>query len=825
MLKDYQKKVVGDVEEFFRSLDVARQESDKNAALQKMGYVSFAYGSNQELLRFTDRPLNGLGKVYPRVCVKMPTGGGKTLIAIETIRAYQNIFAKRKTGLVIWITHRDQIYRQTIENLQNKSHIYRQLLDQTSGNRTIIAEKGQALRKQDIEENLVVLMVMIQSAGKSEVNKMFEDSGGYTDFFPPENRYDQHRDLLNLVPNLDRVSDELFDRVQVKTSLGNLIRVQNPLCIVDELHTMWTDGRRKTLDGLNPSVLIGLSATPKKDMNIVSEVTGKALEAEEMIKLPMHLFPPSRNEDWHAMLTSIMAKRDYLENKAQKFGQNKGNYLRPIALIQVERTGNDQRGHGSVHSEDVREWLEQAGVPKHQIAVKSSSLDEIKAQKLLSRESEIRYIITKEALKEGWDCSFAYILGVIPNAHNNSSMTQLVGRILRQPYAKKTGVKDLDESYIYFSSGQTQEVMDRVVAGFADEGLKDVAPGIQAHDISGQPINPPKSVIIKKELRKKYPESLTLPVWLIKNGRGHRKFSYEMDIKPLISWDIEDRVKDWISELVPGLGQRRDSIVELIVNLEDGAKTIQTNTTSIIRFDEQYLARRLNDTVGNAFTANWIAESIMALLRKKSAPDILDRDAGYIANFIESKLVEHKGSQEKNLFADLIKADKLALVVTDDDELGFEMPDSDNIANNIPSTYRLSLYEDVDYGLMNSLEQNVAQILDGNKNVIWWARNKAQKGWYAIQGWQKDKIRPDFVAAIKNDKGDLEFVYVMESKGEHLLGNDDTQYKTDVLDQMNGAKVEKLRLKTTSIKMNDHFEFELVPGGEEDQKIRARLHR
>ena len=393
MLKDYQKRVIKDVEDFFGYLGTHRASGVPD-------FVSIGFAMNEKYRQFPDRPITGKGKMYPRVCIKMPTGGGKTLVAVETIRAYQNLLANKKNGLVVWITHREQIYRQTIENLQNKSHPYRQFLDQASGNRTLILEKGQTLRRQDVEENLVVLMLMIQSATR-DTNKMFEDSG-YTDFFPPENRYDLHADMLKVIPNLDTTSDTLFGQMQIKTSLGNTIRTLEPLIIVDEFHTMFTDNARATLDGLNPSVIVGLSATPKRGMNIVSSVTGRDLKAEDMIKLDLHIIPPTHDGDWRAMLAGIKAKREELEKKAHKLELNEGVYIRPIALIQVERTGRDQRGSGFVHSEDVRELLVVSGVAAHQIAVKSSTLDEIKAQKLLSKESEVRYIITKEALKEGW---------------------------------------------------------------------------------------------------------------------------------------------------------------------------------------------------------------------------------------------------------------------------------------------------------------------------------------------------------------------------------------------------------------------------------------
>jgi len=825
MLKDYQQRVVRDMETFLTHLDGARQKFESIPDLKSAlgSYIDLALTGSYA--HFSDRTKTGSGKAYPRVCIKMPTGGGKTLIAVETIRAYQNLFAKRKTGLVVWITHRDQIYRQTIENLQNKSHPYRQLLDQSSGNRTLIIEKGQVLRRQDVEENLVVLMLMIQSATRDS-NKMFEDSGGYTDFFPSENRYDLHKELVKLIPNLDRVDETLFERMQVKTSLGNIIRTLEPLIIVDEFHTMFTDTARATLDGLNPSVIVGLSATPKQGMNIVSTVSGKDLKAADMIKLDMHLVPPSHSGDWHTMLGGVKAKREALEKRAKKLEQNKGIYIRPIALIQVERTGKDQRGQGFVHSEDVREFLIDAGVPKHEIAVKSSAIDEIKAQKLLSKESEVRYIITKEALKEGWDCSFAYILGVIPNARANGSMTQLVGRILRQPYAKKTGVKELDESYVYFATGQTQDVLTNVKKGFDDEGLGDVTAGIEVRDHSGNALNAPKVVPIKKDIRKRYPHSLFLPVWLIKEGsRKYRRFSYEIDLKPNLSWQVGKKLDEWVASLIPSIGKQQETAVEVIIGLEGQTTEQRTDNPASIRFDALYLTRRFAEIVDTAFIAREIGEKVAGLFSKKLEPKILDQDAGYIAREIERKLVEHKRDQEQALFEKLIKDGTMEFVVSDDEETGFEMPIQDIVANDIQSSYRLNLYEDVEHRSFNTLEQEVAEIVDRSPNVIWWARNKTTKGWYAVQGWQRNKIRPDFVIARKNEADELEFVYVLESKGEQLSGNRDTEYKEAVFGRMNEmkGKVRQLRFKTTTVKMNDRFDFELLPQGEEQKRLRIKL--
>ena len=67
---------------------------------------------------------------------------------------------------------------------------------------------------------------------------------------------------------------------------------------------------------------------------------------------------------------------------------------------------------------------------------------------LLDQNCPIEWIITKSALQEGWDCPFAYILVSLNNTGSGQSMTQLVGRILRQPYQERTPLEELNESYV-----------------------------------------------------------------------------------------------------------------------------------------------------------------------------------------------------------------------------------------------------------------------------------------------------------------------------------------------------------------------------------------
>jgi len=825
ILKDYQVKVIKELKHFFTEAEKQKNIIDQlpESVRGSISYVDSLYKNLK--LDFADRPENGLGQSYPRFCLKVPTAGGKTLIAVEAIREYQNLFTKKRTGIVVWITHRDTIYSQTIKNLKNKSHIYRQWLDQCSGNKTIILEKGHPLRSQDVEENLVVLMIMIQSANRSvkEDMKIFMDSGGYMDFFPADNQYDEHKKLLEQVPNLDFVEDSLFNRKVVKTSLGNAIRMSNPLIIVDEFHTMFSDKAKATLDQLNPAMIIGLSATPKErmQMNVLVRITGQELKRADMIKLDLHLKEPTKSGNWHEMTNEIIDKRDSLEKEAKKLQNNRGIYIRPIALIQVERTGKDQRGKNFVHSEDVREYLVEQGVPSHQIAVKSSDINEIAEENLLSESSEIRYIITKEALKEGWDCSFAYILGVIPNAKSETSMTQLIGRILRQPYAQKTGIPALDESYVYYTKGEIADVLYNIQKGFDDEGLGDLVQHVGRE--SGPTGSRRVKVKIKNQIRKQFPESLFLPVWLIKEGNKHRHFSYDIDIKSNLNWQTTDYAAWLEKEILPHLSEKVDRH-ELLVDLDKKFKKVVTDEKHTGLLELSYLTRRIFEIVDNAFLSAEISEKIIRVCDDYANKEVLSLNSGFITKEIVKKIIEDKSVQEKRTFDSLINSGKLIIGVSDSQELGYSLPYECEVYPEVSETYSLNLYEKSDILSMNSLEKRVANLIDSNQNVIWWVRNMAErKEWYAINGWKRGRIRPDFVVAKRGKNNSLELVYIIESKGEQLMGNEDTMYKQNVFTKMNGGNVEPINYNLIKFKLNKKFQFELVEQGEEELKINILL--
>ena len=350
---------------------------------------------------------NGLGQPLPTFCLKIPTGGGKTLLAVKIIDLVNVRFRRRQTGLVLWIVPTTQIYNQTLRALKDRDHPYRQQLDVASAGRTTVLEKNTHFRPDDVRENLCVLLLMLPSANRAtkEHLRMFRDNGGFGRFFPRDDDVTGHRELVERVPNLDvfERGSGLWER-PVKTSLGNTLRVLEPLIVLDEGHKAYSAGARATLEGFNPCMVVELSATPPRTANVLVEVSGRDLLAEEMIKLDLHI-RNSDSVDWKHTLLASIEHRQWLEEEARLHEAASGTYIRPICVIQVERTGREQRGAGRIHAEDARDYLlTHPGIRPEHIAVKTSQRDELKeaddAGGLLSRGCPIRFIITKQALQE-----------------------------------------------------------------------------------------------------------------------------------------------------------------------------------------------------------------------------------------------------------------------------------------------------------------------------------------------------------------------------------------------------------------------------------------
>ncbi len=439
---------------------------------------------------------DGAGNDVPNICLKIPTGGGKTLLAAYAVSHIMGKFLQRNHGFVLWIVPNEAIYSQTKKLLSNREHPYRQILDRAAAGRVKLLEKGDALNRLDVESQLCVMLLMLQSANREtkETLRLFRDRGNVHGFFPASDDITAHFDLLGCIPNLSCYGKRDNMGAIAHESLGNVLRLLRPVVVMDEGHKAYTASAMATLFDFNPSFVLELSATPKDRPNDIPpryanwlvDIRGADLLREDMIKLPINVKVKASN-DWKVCLRESLEQLNLLQTHADKLRANTSRYIRPILLVQVERTGKDQRESGSIHAEDVREFLLGLGLDQSEIAVKTSEKNELNTPEnidLLSPTCSVRVIVTKQALQEGWDCPFAYVLCALAANRNQNAMTQLVGRILRQPEATSTSDQLLNECYVFCHHAKTIEIVESIKKGLERDGMADIADQVRDADAS-----------------------------------------------------------------------------------------------------------------------------------------------------------------------------------------------------------------------------------------------------------------------------------------------------------------------------------------------------
>ena len=806
ILKDYQQRALETVRRFLEELSVWR-EKDAAATAHDPDW-GFDWVERAWTKTTVGRPYfarrNGLGELLPAFCLKIPTGGGKTLLATRVIDLVNTHVRRSRRGLVLWVVPTTQIYNQTLNALKDRDHPYRQQLDLSSGQRTLILEKTAAFGPRDVAENLCVLLLMLPSANRQtkETLRMFRDSGGFDRFFPAEDDPQAHADLLDDFPNLDTFEQMPgFWGRYVKTSLGNTVRVLKPLIILDEGHKAYSANAKATLEGFNPCMIVELSATPVRGANVLVEILGRELNAEGMIKLDLHIRNKASN-DWRSTLLEAVQHREHLEAAARHHEAESGTYIRPICLIQVERTGRQQRKPDYIHTDDVREYLLQhPGIAPEHIAVKTSSKDELKEVDdvggLMSPDCPIRFIITKQALQEGWDCPFAYVLTILTNPASTTAITQLVGRILRQPYAAKTGVPLLDESYVFCFSRRGAELLGEVRKGFGKEGLQ----GLEGRIVEdGQRWDDASTTILthRRAEFEKAARDLVLPAFMIEDAaEGWRLVHHETDILSRIPWDRLDLSP--LGELTLHEGSMADQDLRTGLNGEGHAPfpTVGYGAADTAGgadgepVDYFFAASHLLDIVPNPWWGRELAIRAFEGLLQRYPAERVKANYAFVLEMLRRHLERERDRLSRDVFAHLLASgDMRFLVVAEDLDFNrlpaeIEAPTARQANREDGASFQRNLFDITTEDELNGFENKVATYLDGQARLFFWYRNRARNDYY-VQGWKPRRIYADFIVTLRDedaaDEDGFNEVFVVETKGVHLREAADTEYKRSVFD-------------------------------------------
>ncbi|MGY3685707.1 DEAD/DEAH box helicase [Vibrio coralliilyticus] len=833
-LKDYQNGVLDKLDYYLKKLADTKEEAEDFVAFQKMKgkearltdyakdtWEALVQERRIDLLKDKSRNLvpapyvtrfDGLERPIPNVCLKVPTGGGKTLLGVAAVERLQTDLFTQQTGMVLWVVPSDAIYKQTWKQLANREHPYRQMLERASGGRVKMLEKNDAFTKRDTDENLCVMLLMLQSSARQskETLRMFRDSGRFTTFFPIEDDTTANEALLSSIRNLD--CNDLSDygwqegiapgSVSVKQSLGNVLRMVRPVIIVDEGHKAYSETARETLCGFNPKFILELSATPnangKHHSNVLVNVSGQALKDEQMIKLPINLINEDKSE-WKHTLSLAHAKLAELEQDAGQLQNETGRYIRPIMLIRVERTGKDQRDSAFVHAEDAREYLmEKLGVNENEIRLKTSDKDELGDDDLLSEMCPVKYIITKDALREGWDCPFAYVLTVLSKMTAKTAITQMIGRVLRQPHARLTQKPSLDECYVYTFDQDVMEAVAGVKQGLEEEGMGDVANQVKASEANKPATVVSKETLLRRERFRNLPK-IFLPRVLHRDEGykdGFRLFDYERDVLGDLDWESLSYLNAENFQLVDDKLQRTIARIDYKMSKDNqGELDLADPIHENIDFDPSagldisFMVRQLTDVIPNPWQAMRVLTHTLDILRGNGvSEEALFTNRLELLKEMKRDIKQQVAQLSEQIFrSKLDNGDiSLRLLASDNKKLNWELAQTlevnvsehDQVLRRKDgSELEKSLFEKVYQNGLNNLERDTAWYLDRQESVYWWHRIAVNQREYSLQGWQKQKVYPDLLVCVEQpDSGSYRFS-VLETKGEHLKGNDDTEYK------------------------------------------------
>jgi len=449
--KNYQAAVLDSVRLYFQH---CRELANANTAFYQTTLELWERGSSYN-------PIEGFASDMPYFCLRVPTGGGKTWLAAKSVSAINTHLLGTEHSVILWLVPSNAIREQTLRALKDRHHPYHEALREAGTVTVLDLDEAKNVTRSTLDTSTTIIVTTRQAfqVDNTEIRKVYESSGALM----------HHFDSLS---GEQRAHLEKEDGV-VPYSLTNVLRLRRPFVIVDEAHNSRTDLSFETLARFQPSGIMELTATPDTKThpsNVLHSVYAAELKGEQMIKLPIRL---ETEPDWQRCLADAIARREELNSIATQEQRQGEAYLRPIVLIQAQARRKDLE---TLDVDTVREELiRNHNIPEAEIIIATGDekgLEKIEVEYeegILSEKCPVKFVITQQALAEGWDCPFAYILVSMAEVRSSTAVEQLLGRILRQPNAKHRKNEALNRSYAFVVSrdfnATAEGLRDRLVEG------------------------------------------------------------------------------------------------------------------------------------------------------------------------------------------------------------------------------------------------------------------------------------------------------------------------------------------------------------------------
>ena len=454
--KNYQESVLASVDAYFNA---CHENGDPDAAFYQTTKELWGQGSPY-------RPIAGFPADMPYFCLRVPTGGGKTRLAARAVELVNSKLLRTEHSVILWLVPSNAIREQTFKALKNREHPYHRDLRLAGPVTVIDLAEAKSITRPTMETSTVVIVATVQAFRREDTEylKVYESSGVLM----------HHFEGLDEAQKANLLTESGGDGPQsIPFSLANVLRLRRPFIIVDEAHNSRTPLSFDTLARFRPSGILELTATPDTKTtpsNVLHSVSATELKAEDMIKLPIQL---ETIADWQKCLATAIDRREQLHEAARLEHNTGASYLRPLVLIQAQprRAGMETLDVAAVK----KELMANHNIPEEEIVIATGEergLEQLEKDYeggILSPKCPVRFVLTQQALAEGWDCASAYILVSMAGVKSSTAVEQLLGRILRQPQAEKRANSALNRCYAYVVSDDfsstANALRDRLVEG------------------------------------------------------------------------------------------------------------------------------------------------------------------------------------------------------------------------------------------------------------------------------------------------------------------------------------------------------------------------
>ncbi len=525
------------------------------------------------------------------------------------------------------------------------------------------------------------------------------------------------------------------------------------IMIIDESHASRDTKRSVELidDIICPDIIIEMSATtiPRENAEKVMVDPTKVIE-QGMIKkeiiINSNIGELNENDinSQELIMRSAYEKRLELKKQFRKEGVG----LNPLVLIQLP---NSEAG------EDKKAFVENFLATK-KITTKNKKLaiwlneDKInnESEIVCPNDSDVEFLIFKQAIDTGWDCPRAHILVRFREIKSITFEIQTVGRILRMPEAKHYLSDELNQGFVYLNTSEFNikpEDYNPNIIKSAVSKRKDIYKNLKLESyyrsrIDYGDITSSFYDVLEKVFCKEF--------GITKGDVSKKKISNKINIKGL---EASDKIILNKNLDMKEFDKLRDKIfvgedIDTNLSQEDGLNVFENLIKKNLG---SFAPKRSISTVKQAIY-NWFKKYLGIKLVGTGLiyiQNICLNNLGFFDILINKSIEEYKPTKDEEIEK---KIEKTELIIKN-----WEIEKTRNFNPNIYKKYdyKLSLYDPCYLNFDSGLEENFIEHLEKNKkDILWWWQNGNEHMQinFGVKCEDNTTFQPDFLIMFKDGK-------------------------------------------------------------------------